>query len=51
MDDKFGLHKITKIETKAFNDTVYEIVVDGTHNYFISKQHIRVFNEPSVLKD
>ena len=51
MDDKFGLHKITKIETKAFNDTVYEIVVDSTHNYFISKQHIRVFNEPSVLKD
>ena len=51
MDDKFGLHKITKIETKALNDTVYEIVVDGTHNYFISKQHIRVFNEPSVLKD
>ena len=51
MDDKFGLHKITKIETKAFNDTVYEIVVDSTHNYFISKQHIRVFNEPSALKD
>lgn len=51
MDDKFGLHKITKIETKAFNDTVYEILVDGTHNYFISKQHIRVFNEPSVFKD
>lgn len=51
MDDKFGLHKITKIETKAFNDTVYEIVVDGTHNYFIGKKHIRVFNEPSVLKD
>lgn len=51
MDDKFGLHKITKIETKAFNDTVYEIVVDGTYNYFIGKKHIRAFNEPSVLKD
>ena len=51
MDDKFGLHKITKIETKAFNDTVYEIVVDSTHNYFIGKKHIRVFNEPSVIKD
>lgn len=51
MDDKFGLHKITKIEKKEFNDTVYEIVVDYTHNYFIGKNHIRVFNEPSVLKD
>lgn len=51
MDDKFGLHKITKIEKKEFNDTVYEIVVDYTHNYFVGKNHIRVFNEPSVLKD
>lgn len=40
---------ITNVEKITTDTTVYEIVVDETHNYFVGNTSVQVYNEPSVF--